>query len=341
MDRKTVVLVFGGPSSEHEISLLSARNVAKALTSASYNLSLLALSKSGKAVACTLDELNTWELVPETLPAQRLVDRRDLLKQTFWSHPQPVFFPMVHGHFGEDGRIQMEFEDLAIPFVGTGVDGSVFCFHKAVTKKILQNCGVPVVPWLDVFPGSEELAFHQVLERLGNPECVFVKPAREGSSVGVSKVRTADEFVLAMTEAKARDSHVLIEKGIKGREIECSVLVDRAGEMFVSWPGEIEVFAEFYSYDVKYKLEGASRAHMRSQLDTKVATQIRDYAQTAFLNLECKDLARVDFFLAETGEIYLNEVNTMPGFTNISMYPKMLEATFGWTQAEIMRRLIG
>jgi len=247
-----------------------------------------------------------------------------------------VIFPVVHGTQGEDGSLQGLLRMASLPFVGSDVLGSAVSMDKDVTKRLLRDAGLKVAPWLSVTQAQmNKLDIEAVIARFGLP--LFIKPANQGSSVGVSKVTTAAAFRAALELAFRFDNKVLIEKGIKGREIECAVLGNDYPE--ASPCGEVVVSDAFYSYDTKYISETGAHTVIPADIPAAVDEAIREVALTAFTALSCFGLARVDVFYTEDGEIIVNEVNTLPGFTNISMYPKLWQAA-GLSYQDLITRLI-
>ncbi len=246
-----------------------------------------------------------------------------------------VFFPITHGRLGEDGALQGLLELAGKPYVGADVYGSAICMDKDVSKRLLRAHGIPVAEYRAIrSPG--ELNFENAVERLGCP--LFVKPSREGSSLGVSKVGNAREYELALETAFAVDRKVLVEQAVSGREIECSVLGNEhpaAAEVL----GEIIPRHEFYSYDAKYVDEEGAELIIPAKVEPEISRRIRNTAVDAFLCTECRGMARVDFFLKPDGSLVLNELNTLPGFTSISMYPKLWEAS-GLSYQRLLDRLI-
>jgi D-alanine-D-alanine ligase len=246
-----------------------------------------------------------------------------------------VIFPILHGEHGEDGTIQGLADLLHIPIVGAGVSASVLAIDKDVCKRILLQAGIPVVPYIVHLKGST-VDFETVSNQLGTS--LFIKPASLGSSVGVSKATNQDELQKALDVAHTFDHKVLIEKALIVRELEIGVL-GNVPDFQVSRVGEIKPDREFYSYESKYDPESQTKVVIPAELPDEVATKIQSLTKTAFESIEGKGIARIDFFLTEDSEIYLNEVNTLPGFTNISMYPKLwLDA--GVEYSELIDKLI-
>ena len=347
MSKLRVGIVFGGKSAEHEVSLQSAKNIIEAIDRDKFEVCLLGIDKQGQwhindasnyllnADNPELIALNRSDkkvaLVPGA-PAQQLIERdsSQALAQL------DVIFPIVHGTLGEDGSLQGLLRMANIPFVGSGVLGSAVCMDKDVTKRLLRDAGLQVAKFVTLTRANRSRhSFASLREQLGLP--MFIKPANQGSSVGVSKVNNQAEFDRAVELAFSYDHKVLVETAIKGREIECAVLGNDQPE--ASLCGEIVVSDEFYSYETKYISTTGSRAEVPAQIAEDISARIRATALEAFIALECKGLARVDVFLTEAGEIIINEVNTLPGFTNISMYPKMWAAS-GLGYSQLITRLL-
>lgn len=344
-----VAVVFGGRSAEHEISLLSARFVVESLDRDRFDPILVGIDKSGR-----------WLLQEEALLLGAARDPRLVrLNQAMpdvalAAHPAPggeaslaiggrgpagvdVVFPVLHGPMGEDGAVQGLLELAGVPYVGAGVLGSAVGMDKDVMKRLLAAAGLPVLPWVTLrgAPGASDL---DRCEALGYP--LFVKPANMGSSVGVRRARSREELAAAIDHAFGFDTKVIVEHGLDHpREVECSVLGD--DDPVASVPGEIVVDHPdgFYSYAAKYIDETGATLRIPAQLDAVQASSVQRLAVSTFRVLECAGLARVDFFLSAGGELYVNEINTMPGFTSISMYPKLWEAS-GVSARELVGRLI-
>jgi D-alanine-D-alanine ligase len=245
-----------------------------------------------------------------------------------------VVFPVLHGPFGEDGTVQGLLKLANLPFVGAGVLGSAVGMDKDVMKRLLRDAEIPVGKFL-VFQRGDTLSYGKIKKQLGLP--LFVKPANLGSSVGISKVSKKREFRAAIDEAFRYDNKVIIEEYIDGREIECSVLGN--DEPAASLPGEIVVRHDFYSYDAKYIDDQGARLEIPAKLSRSVIRKIRKIAVRAYKALCCEGMARVDFFVQANGRVLVNEINTIPGFTKISMYPKMWEAS-GLSYPRLIDRLI-
>jgi len=344
--RLRVAILFGGQSAEHEISLISARNIAAAMDKKKYQIVAIGIDKQGRWF---IDE--GARLLRESTPSRvefrdgrkaaavlpgstatpmiRLAPRRVLGRVD-------VVFPVLHGPFGEDGTVQGLLKLANLPFVGAGVLGSAVGMDKDVMKRLLRDARIPVPKFL-VFERSAagQIDFARVKRALGLP--LFVKPANLGSSVGISKVTNEKEFGRALREAFRYDNKILLEECILGREIECSVLGNE--KPIASLPGEIVTSHDFYSYDAKYLDEKGARLIVPARLPKALVNRIQELAVQSFKALCCEGMARVDFFLRGQSEIIVNEINTIPGFTRISMYPKMWQAS-GISYAELIDRLI-
>jgi D-alanine-D-alanine ligase len=346
MKRKLRVgILFGGQSAEHEISLISARNIAAAIDRRKYQVVAIAIDKQGRWF---LDErasflsgaesevklnrsLSAVAVVPGEpgKPLVRISPSRAITSVD-------VVFPVLHGPFGEDGTVQGLLKLTHVPFVGAGVLGSAVGMDKDVMKRLLRDANIPLAKFL-VFENhsTEEIDFAGIKRMLGLP--VFVKPANLGSSVGISKVDNRQQFLPALTEAFRYDNKILVEENIGGREIECSVLGN--DQPIASLPGEITTAHNFYSYEAKYVDESGARLLIPAPLPNRLVKTIQELAVKTFKVLCCAGMARVDFFLRNDREIFVNEINTIPGFTKISMYPKLWEAS-GISYPDLIDRLI-
>ncbi len=322
MQRKIVLLVFGGESSEHEVSVSSARNVYAAIDDSVFEVILAYIDKLGRwwlldAMADDITTRGARRLVPvlgsgsfATIPSSHLIS-------------PDVILPILHGKNGEDGSVQGLAQLLHIHIVGCDMTASSICMDKIATKKILEAHNIAVTPYEIHLRGAGVPEHNRIRHRLGGP--LFVKPSRAGSSVGVSKVRTEAEFLEALDVAHQHDEVVLIERGIKGRELEVAMLGNPPHHQ-ASVVGEIKPGDDFYSYDAKYAGGSSSKTIIPAELDEATIARVRALASAVYELLGCRGLARVDFFLSDDGTLYVNEVNTMPGFTNISMYPKLWHA---------------
>jgi len=347
MNSKTVVgIFFGGKSAEHEISLLSAKNIYEAIDRTKFEPVLVGIDKNGRWVLNEAERflLNSDDpsLITLDTSGKKVAlqtENRGLLAAGKADNFTPVHidvvFPILHGPFGEDGTIQGFFKLADIPFVGSGVLGSAVGMDKDAMKRLLRDAGLPVGKFITLKSHEKAPSFAEVKNALGSP--FFVKPANMGSSVGISKVSNDGEYAAALNDAFQYDLKIIIEEFIPGREIECAVLGNE--EPFASIPGEIIPSHDFYSYSAKYLDENGAALEIPAKLDGDTAKRIQELAVKVFQVLCCEGLSRVDFFLKKNGEIIVNEINTMPGFTKISMYPKMLEAS-GISYSELITRLI-
>ena len=346
-ERLRVALMFGGRSAEHDVSVMSARNVFRALDPKRYDTIPIGITRSGAWLICPLEGGAFPDAVPESGPLVALVPggagRLAILSETDGAAPDitravDVVFPVLHGPFGEDGTVQGAAEIAGVPYVGSGVLGSAAAMDKDVAKRLMRDRGLPIARFLS-FAQGEAPSFDAVAAELGQP--LFVKPARLGSSVGISKAATREEFAQAIAEAFRHDRKILVEEYVRGREIECGVLEGEDGSLIASLPGEIVPSNRhgFYTYEAKYLDEEGAAIKVPADLPAEVSDKVRKLAIEAFRALGCEGLARVDFFLREDGKLMVNEVNTLPGFTNISMYPKVMEA-LGIGYSELVDRLI-
>ncbi|AWR87746.1 D-alanine--D-alanine ligase family protein [Meiothermus taiwanensis] len=314
-----VLLLAGGPPGEHEVSLSSARGVLAAMP---HPTELAVIAKDGK-----------WLLGEDAHEALQA----GVAEQGTHPFPPPVpwqdydvVFPLLHGPLGEDGVIQGFLQLLRRPYVGAGVASSALCMDKDLCKRVLRQAGIPVVPWVTLYKG-------ETLPEIPFSPPYFVKPANTGSSVGISKVKAEQDATRALAEAFAWDSKVLVEQGIEGvRELEVALLGNIHAEASVV--GEITYQAEFYDYETKYT-PGKAQLHLPAPIPPELSERIRATAIEAYRILGVRGMARVDFFLSPQGGLYLNEFNTIPGFTPTSMYPKLWQAT-GLAYPDLLDRLV-
>ena len=343
-----VCLVFGGKSGEHEVSLQSAKSIYEMLDKDKYNVYLVGIDKQGhwllgnasnyllNANNPKLIALNkaTGSLIT---PVNETESSELILTKTGEKIGKiDVFFPVIHGTYGEDGSLQGMFEMLDAAYVGAGVLGSALGMDKDIAKKLFKSAGINTAKHLSFRKyEKEEGIVKEVLKNFSFP--VFIKPANMGSSVGINKSHDLIELKAAIKDAFKYDTKIMVEEFIKGREIECSVLGN--DHPIASTPGEIIPHHEFYSYDAKYIDENGAGLKIPADLPKELIEKIKEMAVKSFLALECYGMARVDFFLTAEGKIYLNEINTIPGFTKISMYPKLWENS-GITYKELLDKLI-
>lgn len=348
-----VGLLFGGRSGEHEVSLASAMSVYNALDKGRYEITLIAIDKDGRwllpdpkpllaqannPMAVKFNrQMGSYSLIPYQSEMQ-LVPIED--RQSSVPHVD-VVLPILHGTYGEDGTVQGLLELAQIPYAGAGVLGSAIGMDKDVAGRLLSAAGIPTVPSLCVrkheFQTSPKGVSERILARFSLP--MFVKPANAGSSVGVHKVKSREDLGAAMEDALAFDTKVIVQKSIAARELEVSVLGN--DQPRASVVGEIVPRHEFYSYEAKYLDENGAELHIPAKgLSKEIIARVQDLALKAFQILECRGMARVDFFMdRDTGDLYLNEINTIPGFTRISMYPKLWEAS-GLSYGALLDELI-
>jgi len=341
--RLRVGVLFGGRSGEHEVSLASAASVIRGMDPDKYEPVPIGITKDGHWLVGE----GAMKMLPDVLKSGRRVmltaDPTEAalvpLDRGAGAQRLDVFFPVMHGTFGEDGTIQGLLDLAGLPYVGAGVLGSSIGMDKDVTKRLCEAAGIPVVPWYTFHrwqwekdPAAVKAAIEEKF-----PYPVFVKPATLGSSVGMSKVHAAEELAPALDLACEFGMKILVEKAVSAREIEVSVLGNHQPQASV--PGEIVPHREFYDYTAKY-LEDGTQLLIPADLKPAQAKKIQELAVEAFRTLELSGMARVDFFLEKnSGKLYLNEVNTIPGFTSISMYPKLWEAS-GIAFRDLIDRLI-
>lgn len=350
-----VAVVFGGKSGEHEVSIVSATNVVGALDPQKYEVTLIGIDKEGRwllpnqtlllsnAANPRLVKLNKENKTVSLVPYETSRQLVSVDGPSSPTDPQQfdVVFPVLHGTYGEDGTIQGLLELAQIPYVGSGVLGSAVGMDKDVGRRLMVAEGIPVVPTRVLrrhdFEKSPTAFVDSLIKDLGLP--FFVKPANMGSSVGVHKIKTKDEALAKLRNAFAYDIKVLAEKGVDARELECAVLGNNDPK--ASIVGEIIPQHEFYSYEAKYIDDNGALLKIPCEpCPAGIEEKIRELSIRAFKALELRGLARVDFFLdRKTGELFLNEVNTIPGFTQISMYPKLWMAS-GMTYSQLLDELI-
>lgn len=337
-----VAVLYGGRSPEHEVSIMSATNVVRGLDPARYDVVPVYVTRDGRWLEASLvdgaltkpDDTRALALLPGG-HGRLLAMTPDGMAEI---EPIGAVFPVLHGMHGEDGSVQGHAAVARVPLVGCGILGSATSIDKDIAKRLLRDAGIPVARSLVIRNGSVP-DFAEIEATLGLP--VFVKPARQGSSVGISKVRTATDYDAALAEGFRHDDKLLAEEFIDGREIEFAVLEDPQGALLVSRPGEI-VPAEshgFYSYDAKYVDADGAALNIPADLPPDVEQRLRDMAAGAFRAVGCDAMARVDFFVTADMTCLVNEINTIPGFTDISMYAKAMAAS-GVSYSELLDRLI-
>ena len=334
MKKLNIGLIYGGKSTEYEVSLRSAKSVLDALDKEKYNVRLIHVLKTGEWVTTT--DLSEIDLT--------LVENKETMKvvpgQQFETETTNIkldsIFSVLHGTYGEDGNVQGLLECANVAYVGCDTRGSAVAMDKDVTKRLLDYHHIQVADGVVVHRYEKsEVDYNLIEEALGLP--MFIKPANQGSSVGVSKVNNEKEFNSALNSAFDFDDKVLIEAAIVGREIEVSVLGN--DELTVSVPGEIVSNVDFYDYESKYLTDDGATLIIPAKLTEDETTKIRAVAENTYRTLDCLGYARVDVFLTESGEVIVNEINTLPGFTSISMYPKLMEES-GIPYSELLDKLI-
>jgi D-alanine-D-alanine ligase len=342
MSRLRVLLLFGGQSAEHDVSRVSAVAVARALDPARYEVVPVGITREGRwllaeAARAALDAGDVPSAFPVEGPPVRMSESAELVRLDAAASlgSIDVVFPLLHGPYGEDGTVQGLLELAGLPYVGAGVLGSAVGMDKVMMKRAFVACGLPTPAHVALREDFDKADLDRVEETLGYP--CFVKPSNLGSSVGVSRAAGRRELEEAVDIALRFDEWVLVEEAITGREIEVAVLGDRPPE--ASRPGEIIPGADFYTYEDKY-LDDRAQLRAPAELDDGTTAEVRRLAVAAFEACRCEGMARVDFFLEDPGRGFLvNEVNTIPGFTPISMYPKLWEVS-GLPYAALLDRLV-
>ncbi|MCZ4092443.1 D-alanine--D-alanine ligase family protein [Sinorhizobium psoraleae] len=342
-NRLRIAVLFGGRSAEHDVSVLSATNVMRALEPEKYDAVPVFITREGQWLLSSFTDGTLAKPSGGTEVCLVPGGKGRMLAVPADGAPYAlpeiaILFPVLHGLHGEDGAVQGLAEVARVPLVGCGILGSATALDKDIAKRLLNEAGVPTARSATIHHGAAP-AFAELEHALGLP--LFVKPARQGSSVGVSKVATERDYAAALEEGFKHDGKLIAEEFIRGREIELSVLEDTEGGLFVSRPGEI-VPAEshgFYSYDAKYIDEQGAALKVPAELPEEVEADIRAVAAKAFRAVGCDGMARVDFFLTPDMRFLVNELNTIPGFTDISMYSKAMAAS-GVGYAEVIDRLV-
>lgn len=330
-EKTRVAILFGGRSSEHEISIRSAASIIAALDVGRYEAIPVAIERSGR----WLHPTQSAALLPVETSAKCSLGCVEFHHEPGRSKGFDVVFPVLHGPFGEDGRVQGLLDLADVPYVGSGVLGSACGMDKDVMKRLFSEHGVPTLKHVMLRWGELDEGVTEIEESIGYP--AFVKPANLGSSVGIRKVVDRANLRDALSYAAEFDDKVIVEPAVVAREIECGVLGNEEPE--VSLPGEIVTHGGFYDYETKY-LNDTAELRVPATVTEAEGLLIRDLAVNAYLALECAGLARVDFFIeADSGEIWVNEVNTMPGFTSISMYARMWEFS-GVAYSALIERLV-
>ncbi|MDN3509107.1 MAG: D-alanine--D-alanine ligase [Candidatus Neptunochlamydia sp.] len=338
-------VLFGGQSAEHEVSIRSAKSVIEHLDQNKYDVFPIGIDKKGSwhflkaepfLIALKNNFLPTFKKNDPYFPP---LLQKVSAKETFFSpctlkRSLDVIFPVLHGPFGEDGTVQGLVELANLPYIGPDHLSSAICMDKGIMKEILKSSSLPA-PAYKILHYNDPVDEQAIIQALNHP--LFVKPSQMGSSVGISKVHTPGELLPAIKEAFKYDERILVEEFIDGREIACSVLGNETPE--ASLPGEIIPTHEFYSYEAKYLDENGAQFVIPANLDAQKVKEVKGLAIRAFNALRCEGMARVDFFLKKDGTLLINELNTIPGFTSISLYPKLWE-TNGIPYSQLMDRLI-
>lgn len=330
-----ITLIFGGRSAEHEVSLRSAAAVYSNLNNKKFNISSIFINKTGQ-----------WKKVESPLLPSRELNQGKFFSFLPWDKSSQakkiksdVYFPVLHGPFGEDGTIQGLFEIAGVPYVGATVPASAVGMDKAMTKSMCRAKGLPVVKYQVIMAHNWKGQKEGILENIkkGFQIPFFIKPANMGSSIGITKVYHLGEIESAVEKAFQHDRKILIEESISGQELECSVLGNE--DPRASLPGEIIPFRDYYDYKDKY-IEGKTLFRIPAELPQGIIQEIQHLAVKAFKAIDCSGMARVDFFLQEkSNKIFFNEINTIPGFTEISMYPKLWEVS-GLAFPDLLEELI-
>lgn len=339
-----VAILFGGKSVEHQVSLLSAKNVIDAIDRKRFNPILIGIDKQGRWILRNHSNFLLNSESPKLVRLNKVGDFVALIPESkgkitnlsnIGKHKTiDVVFPVLHGTLGEDGTVQGLLKLADIPFVGASVLGSAVGMDKDISKRLLRDAGIPIAKYL-AYKDVDTMNYEYIVKQLNLP--FFVKPANLGSSVGISKVKSKKEFKKAISKAFEYDTKILIEEYIKGREIECSVLGNE--NPIASIAGEVIANDDFYTYEAKYINENGAVLNIPAKLDKKTQKKIQALAIRTFKILSCEGLGRVDFFLTENGDILVNEINTLPGFTSISMYPKLWEIS-GIKYTDLITKLI-
>lgn len=330
-----IFLVYGGKSAEHDISILSAYSILKEVYYNYYTVTPVYITREGKwlrghEITDPNHIKSSQELIIED--TENVIHFSDIPKEN------TIVFPVLHGPNGEDGTVQGLLEVLGIPYVGAGVLASATGMDKIVSKILFKEAGLPIVPYYQVkvteWQVNQEVVINEAEDKLSYP--MFVKPSNMGSSVGISEAKNREELVKSIQKAFEYDRRVLIEKSVQAREIEVAVLGNE--DINTSVPGELVKKQQFYDYDSKY-LTNEVVPQIPAKLSEETTKRLREYAATAFMAIDGNGLTRVDFFITDDEKIYINEVNTFPGFTNYSMYPRLWEKT-GLAYGDLIEEMI-
>jgi D-alanine-D-alanine ligase len=328
IEKKNVVIICGGQSPEHEVTLRSARYIAQNMP-CEFTYCILGIDRENQSYLLTLDHLRQHHHIHKGMGAPEVSFIRSQGRvQLVTSEPMQevtvdIAFPIIHGVTGEDGALQGFLKFLGLPCVGADVVGSALCMHKRFTKQVLMANGLPIVPFLWMQDTDKPLTYPEVQAQLG--EIIFIKPVNSGSSAGVSKVSNAQEYEAALQCAFQYDHEILLERAIVAKEIECAILNGRAASVL----GEItpKPHHDFYSYEAKYLDPDGANIYVPARIAEADIQRVRVMAEKAARVLACASMVRVDFFLEADGTLWVNELNTLPGFTAISLYPQLWEAS--------------
>jgi D-alanine-D-alanine ligase len=334
-----VAVLFGGRSGEHEVSLVSATSVIENLDKDKYEVIPIGITKQGRWIAGpeSMKLLKSGNAPNQSNALLKPEPNKELDSSSVDVGEIDVVFPVLHGPYGEDGTVQGFLELTGIPYVGAGVLGSSICMDKVMQKRVLDSEGFKQAPYIWFWASEWKKRQNEILDKLSLSYPVFVKPANMGSSVGISKAEDSEELITSVEQALQYDRKIVVEQGVKNaREIEISVLGNQNPK--ASIPGEIISSNEFYDYDAKY-VDGKTTEKIPAELSEKQIKEAQELAIKAFKTLDCEGMARVDFLLGTDETIYISELNTIPGFTSISMYPKLWEAT-GLSYKKLLDELI-
>lgn len=333
MTKETLILLYGGRSAEREVSVLSAESLMRAINYNRFFVKTFFISQNGEFVKT--QEFSEKPLESERLMTNETIDLSGQIKPSDIYEENAVVFPVLHGPMGEDGSIQGFLEVMKLPYVGANILSSSTAMDKITTKHILETVGVPQVEYVTYIEGNLiEDAINEVEDKLQYP--VFIKPSNMGSSVGVSRASNKEELLSALELALKYDNRILIEQGVNAREIEVGLLGNY--DVKTTLPGEVVKDVAFYDYEAKY-IDNKITMDIPAHIDNDIVKKMRDYAATAFKALGGTGLSRCDFFLTEDGSVYLNELNTMPGFTQWSMYPLLWE-NMGLSYSDLIEELV-
>lgn len=340
-----IFLIYGGKSEEHDVAILSAHSIVSNIYFDYYEVQLVYITREGEWLKGRI--LRSKEDIPSVEDMKLVKDEESVSDMAVvgramsfneLQEENAIAFPVLHGPNGEDGTIQGMFETIGIPYVGTGVLGSSVAMDKSIAKVLFEHAGIPQVPYKKVWSREWVADSETILDRCENSLTypIFVKPSNLGSSVGISEATDRESLEAAITEAFRFDRTIVVEQGIDAKEIEVAILGN--DDVHASVPGELVKDRKFYDYESKY-LDNTVDMQIPAELPQDVEKQVRKYAQDAFIAIDGSGLARADFFVTDDNEIFINEVNTFPGFTEFSMYPALWEAT-GLTYSDIIEELI-